>query len=144
VEAATNFCDVMVLKEANTRNAGGAGFEAGGNIHERDAAQSEHRDAMLAGSTEVVETGRPRAGRAFLLKDRGEHGEVCATSLGLADFGRLVAGHADHHSGGRRGSCMATRCFPDPAYLRGGEAVGREMDAVGGRGERDVAAAVDE
>ena len=46
------FGDVVFLEEADGRDAGGSGFEAGAGVGQSDSAQSQDRDVCLAGLRE--------------------------------------------------------------------------------------------
>ena len=90
-EAADDFRDVMFLEQADRGNAGGAGFQAGSGVFERDASQSEHADVVTAGAAESIEARWLGAWSIFLPEDRSEQGEVGAGRGRLLDLGGLVA-----------------------------------------------------
>ena len=97
-QAAGDFGDVVVLEEADGGDASGScddiAFVAK-NLTERDSAEGEHWDGVLAGLMEGVETGGWSAGTVLLFEDGGEEGEIGAVLGGLVDVFRPAAGLAD-------------------------------------------------
>ena len=125
-ELLEHFRKVVFLEEPNRRDAGGARFQAGVGILERDATQSKHRYFMPAGLTKGVETCGLRAGCTFLFEDRSEKGEIRALFLCSLNLNRRVTGNSDDHAG-----VDALATLPDPARILRLDVIGTKVDAIG-------------
>lgn len=140
-QAASDFGDVVVLKEADGGDSGGSGCETGGGIVECDSPEGEDADGVLAGLMKFVEPGGWSAGTVLFFEHGSEEGEVGAALGGLVDLFGAVAGLSDREADR---SVRPTRALRDAVDCGGAEVVGGEMDSSCAGGEGNVGAGVDQ
>ena len=78
--------DVVFLEEADGRDSGCSGLQAGAGVLQSDSPECEDRNFGAAGLTESVEAFWAGSGGIFLFEDGSEESQVSAVCGSLGDF----------------------------------------------------------
>src|SRR5579864_54451 len=87
--------NVVFLKQAYARDAGGSGLEAGIGIGDSDPAKGQDWNFGFASFLKKIEARRVRV---FLFEHWSENGEGCAVAGGFGYFFWRVTGDSDQQS----------------------------------------------